>query len=226
MSKSEPALVLYYHPFASYCQKVLAALYESGTPFHPHLVDLGDEAARNAFYAIWPIGKFPVLRDASRGVTIPESTTIIEYLDLHHPGAARLLPADAEDAWRVRARDRFFDSYIHEPMQKIVGDRLRPPESKDATGVDSARKPWRPPMACWSRNWRRQPGPARTGSIWRIARQRLRFSTPTGCSRFATRIRAWPAISSACWRARRSRGSSRRRRPYRGLFPKGAGDLG
>lgn len=140
MSKSEPALVLYYHPFASYCQKVLAALYESGTPFHPHLVDLGDEAARNAFYAIWPIGKFPVLRDPPRGVTIPESTTIIEYLDLHHPGAARLLPADAEDAWRVRARDRFFDSYIHEPMQKIVGDRLRPPGSKDAAGVDTARK--------------------------------------------------------------------------------------
>jgi len=133
MSKSEPALVLYYHPFASYCQKVLAALYESGTPFHPHRVDLGDEAARNAFYAIWPIGKFPVLRDASRGVTIPESTTIIEYLDLHHPGAARLLPADAEDAWRVRRRSSATGSGRPEARTRQV---WIPPA-----------KHWRPPMA-------------------------------------------------------------------------------
>jgi hypothetical protein len=49
-------LTLYFHPFASFCQKALIALYENDVPFRPHLVDLGDPEARAAFLAIWPIG--------------------------------------------------------------------------------------------------------------------------------------------------------------------------
>ena len=56
-------LKLYFHPLSSFCQKVLIALYENATPFEPHLVDFGNEASRAAFLQIWPIGKFPVLRD-------------------------------------------------------------------------------------------------------------------------------------------------------------------
>ena len=82
-------LTLYYHPFASFCQKVLIALYENEIPFKPHLVDLGDPSAREAFRAIWPIGRFPVLGDAERGRVVPESTTIIEYLAVHYPGPSR-----------------------------------------------------------------------------------------------------------------------------------------
>jgi glutathione S-transferase len=83
-------LTLHFHPFSSYCQKVLIALYEAGTPFVPQLVNLGDPEAAEAFRALWPLGQFPVLVDDARGATVPESSIIIEYLDMHHPGAAFL----------------------------------------------------------------------------------------------------------------------------------------
>jgi glutathione S-transferase len=130
---------LYYHPLSSYCQKVVVALYESGTPFTPKLVNLGDAADRAAFVKLWPIGKFPVLRDEDRGLNIPESTIIIEHLAQHHSAAAALVPADPGLALRVRAQDRFFDLYVHSQMQAIVGDRLRPADSKDPFGVAQAR---------------------------------------------------------------------------------------
>jgi glutathione S-transferase len=133
-------LKLYFHPFASFCQKALIAFYENNVPFEPTIVDLGDEASRAAFAAIWPIARFPVLRDDERDRLIPESSVIIEYLDVHHPGPVRLVPDDADAALTTRMRDRFFDFYIAEPMQKIVGDRLRPPGHADPHGVDAAKK--------------------------------------------------------------------------------------
>ena len=88
------ALTLHYHPLSSFCWKALIALYENETPFRPHIVDLGDAKAAAAFKAIWPIGKFPVLRDDARDQTVPESSVIIEYLGQHYPGKSRLIPAD------------------------------------------------------------------------------------------------------------------------------------
>ena len=94
---NEPmSLKLYFHPLSSFCQKVLVALYENDTPFEPHVVDLFDEASSAAFKKIWPIGKFPVLRDEGRDRMIPESSIIIEYLQQHYPGKTRFVPADAE----------------------------------------------------------------------------------------------------------------------------------
>jgi glutathione S-transferase len=133
-------LQLYLHPFASFCQKVLVALYENGTPFQPHLVDLADETSRTAFLKIWPIGQFPVLRDEERGSTIPESTIIIEYLAQNYPGQADLIPADRDLALQTRLSDRFYDLRVQEPMQKIVTDRLRPGGKNDGYGVDLAKK--------------------------------------------------------------------------------------
>jgi glutathione S-transferase len=133
------SLTLHFHPLASYCHKALMALYENDTPFTPKLVDLGNEAERTALLQLWPIGKFPVLRDQARDQTIPESSIIIEYLDRHHPGRIRFIPDDADLAWLTRLRDRFYDLYVHEPMQKIVLDRLRPAGASDAQGVDDAK---------------------------------------------------------------------------------------
>jgi glutathione S-transferase len=133
------SLKLHFHPLASYCHKVLIALYENDTPFTPNMVDLSNEGERAALLKIWPIGKFPVLRDAARGQTVPESTVIIEYLDRYYPGATRFIPADADRAWQTRLSDRFYDHYVHEPMQKIVGDRLRGEGKKDPHGVEEAR---------------------------------------------------------------------------------------
>jgi len=133
------SLTLHFHPLASYCHKVLIALYENDVPFTPNRVDLSSESERAALLKLWPIGKFPVLRDDARSQTVPESTVIIEYLDRHYPGRTRFIPADLDAPWQTRLRDRFYDLYVHEPMQKIVGDRLRPEGSKDPHGVEEAK---------------------------------------------------------------------------------------
>src|SRR5688572_25894626 len=102
-------LALYYHPLASFCHKVLVALYENGTPFRPVFVDLADEASSAEMLSYWPVGKFPVLRDEARQRTVPETSVIIEYLDQHYPGSQPLLPRAPELALEVRLWDRFFD---------------------------------------------------------------------------------------------------------------------
>lgn len=132
-------LQLYMHPLSSFCHKVLIALYENGTPFEPRMVRLDDEASREDFRKVWPILRFPVLRDEARGRTVPESTVIIEYLALHYPGSTALIPADPQAALDVRERDRFFDLYLHVPTQKVITDRLRPADGHDAIGVEQAR---------------------------------------------------------------------------------------
>jgi glutathione S-transferase len=133
------ALTLYFHPLSSFCHKALIALYENGTPFTPKLVNLQDEGERAALQALWPVGKFPVLQDASRDRMVPESSIIIEYLDQYYPGATRFIPADPDHARAVRMSDRFFDLHVHLHVQQIVGDRLRPAGTKDPHGVDDAR---------------------------------------------------------------------------------------
>jgi len=102
-------------------------------------VDLANETERAALLKLWPIGKFPVLRDDTRNETVPESTVIIEYLDRHCPGRTQFIPGDDDRAWQTRLRDRFYDLYVHEAMQKIVGDRLRPEGKKDPHGVEEAK---------------------------------------------------------------------------------------
>ena len=128
---------LYAHPFSSYCQKVLIALYENGTPFEFRVLAPDDAAATAELAALWPLERFPVLVDD--GHTLVEATIIIEHLALHHPGPVRLIPEDPRAALDVRKMDRVFDNYVMTPMQKIVGDALRPPEKRDAHGVAGAR---------------------------------------------------------------------------------------
>jgi glutathione S-transferase len=133
------SLTLHYHPLSSFSQKVAIALYELGTPFETKLLNLGDAAEMAAFKKLWPLGKMPVLEDAAKGRTVAETSIIIEYLDRHYPGAAPLLPADPEKALQTRFLDRFYDLYLQVPMQKIVGDRLRPQDKRDPFGVEQAR---------------------------------------------------------------------------------------
>lgn len=133
-----PVLTLYYHPLSSFCWKALIGLYELGLPFEKRLVDLGNPEQRDAFARVWPIAKFPVLRDDGRGITVPESTILLEYAD-RLAAAPRLLPRHPERALECRLRDRLFDLYIHLPMQTIVGDRLRPADKRDPLGVERAR---------------------------------------------------------------------------------------
>ncbi len=128
-------LTLYAHPFSSYCQKVLIALYENDVPFAYRMLD--DEQSAAELAALWPLGRFPVLVDNGR--IVMEATVIIEHLCLYHPGPVRLFPEDPREALGVRLMDRSFDNDVMTPMQKIVLDRLRPEEDRDPFGVAEAR---------------------------------------------------------------------------------------
>jgi glutathione S-transferase len=118
---------------------VLIALYENATPFEQVLVDFGDPEGRAAFAQLWPIAKMPVLEDRARGEVVAETTIVIDYLDSHYPGPVRFVPEDPERARAVRFRDRIYDLYVQGPMQRIVGDRLRPEGQRDPFGVAEAR---------------------------------------------------------------------------------------
>lgn len=126
------SLILHEHPFAMYCWKPLIALYERDVPFAAALV----EADRSALAALWPPASIPVLVDD--GVVVPESSTIVEHLD-SHGNAPPLIPADPAGALRVRLWDRVIDAHVATPVQKIVGDALRPTDAKDPHGVAEAR---------------------------------------------------------------------------------------
>jgi glutathione S-transferase len=130
------SMKLYAHPFSSYCQKALIALYENNVPFEYR--QLGNEKMDAELEALWPFKRMPLLVDKDR--TVVESTIIIEYLDLHHPGSVRMVPADARAALDVRMMDRFFDNYIMTPMQRIVFDYIRSPEDRHPPTVAESRK--------------------------------------------------------------------------------------
>ncbi len=115
------SLTLYAHPFSSYCQKVLIALWEKEIVFaYRHLEEPG---ATRELETLWPLARFPLLVDDGR--TVVESSIIIEHLDRHHAGPIRLLPDDDDFGLEVRFMDRFFDLYVMTAMQKPVFEALR-----------------------------------------------------------------------------------------------------
>ena len=133
-------LQLYAHPFSSYCQKVLIALYENATPFEFCMLGFGPDADARItaeFARLWPLQRMPLLVEAGRPVM--EATIIIEHLDVFHRGPVRFLPDDARAALDVRTMDRFFDNYVMTPMQRIVFDAIRKPDQRDPSGVADAR---------------------------------------------------------------------------------------
>ena len=124
-------LVLYSHPFSSYCQKVLIALWENELSFvYRHLEE---PSATEERAALWPLGRFPVLVDDGR--TVVESSIIIEHLDIHHAGPVRLLPDDRAAALEVRFMDRFFDNYVMTAMQQPVFEALRADAARKAEAM-------------------------------------------------------------------------------------------
>lgn len=124
------ALTLHAHPLSSYCWKLLIALDENGSAFELSPVNLGDPAERAAYAALWPTAKIPLLVDDGR--VIPETSIQIEHLDRHHPGRARLLPADPGARLEARLWDRLFDCHVMTPMQTFVAQQLRPEAERDA----------------------------------------------------------------------------------------------
>ncbi|MCA9540598.1 MAG: glutathione S-transferase family protein [Myxococcales bacterium] len=116
------SLLLYGHPFSSYTQKVLVALYENETPFEFRCLAPEFPAHLAEWLRRWPLRRFPLLVEGDRQVV--ETSIIIEYLQLRHPGPVRLLPEDPMAALAVRFMDRFFDLHVMNAMQLAVDGAL------------------------------------------------------------------------------------------------------
>lgn len=132
------ALALYGHPFSSYTQKVLVALYENATPFEFRCISPDHPQHAADWMRRWPLRKFPLLLDGERECV--ESSIIIEYLQQAHPGPVRLIPADAEAALETRFLDRFFDLHIMDAMQIAVESALGRLPVKPEEGLAIARE--------------------------------------------------------------------------------------
>ena len=130
------SLALFGHPFSSYTQKVLIALYENDTPFE--FRSLGPDSPQNAaeWLRRWPLRKFPLLVDGDRSVV--ETSIIIEYLQLTHRGSVTLLPADPMVALEVRFLDRFFDLHVMNAAQHAVDGALTGDPVKRQDGLELA----------------------------------------------------------------------------------------
>ena len=214
------ALTLYAHPFSSYCQKVLVALYENEVPFEYRTLE--DPAAMEALKTRWPFARFPVLVD--EGHTVAESTIIIEHLMLRHGGRVRWLPAEPVAALEVRFMDRFFDNDVMSSMQKPVFEALRTDGSRKLQAMAEARTALDRAYA-WleqrlqGRTWAAgdslsladcAAAPSLFYADWVHA---IADSYPT-LRAYRSRLLAWPAFARAVNEAR----------PFRNYFPLGAPD--
>lgn len=129
------SLEFFGHPFSSYTQKVLIALWADETPFNYRMIE--DPANMEELKRHSPYGLFPLLIDDGRPVF--ESSTIIEHLHAHHRGSNDWIP-EGETGRRVRFLDRFFDLYVMGNMQRPVADTIRPEGvNRDPFGVEKAR---------------------------------------------------------------------------------------
>jgi len=132
------SLTLYGHLFSSYTQKALIAFYENDIPFEfrsigPDTPDYSAEWARR-----WPLRKFPLLVNGAHNIA--ESSIIIEYLQLVHPGKTRLLPEDPIAALDVRFLDRFFDLHVMTAAFYAVEGALSGDPVKREEGMARARE--------------------------------------------------------------------------------------
>lgn len=214
-------LELYAHPFSSYCQKVLIALWADATEFEYRMLDENHPGNFDELKRRWPFGKFPLLVD--EGETIVETTPIIEHLHARHRGSNDWIP-DGEAGRRARFLDRFFDLYVMNNMQKAGNDILRPEGSRDPHGVEQARAELRLAYDWLEANLGNGPratddqfsladcaaAPSLFYADWleEIGDERPKLKT------YRARLLAHPAVARAVDEGR----------PYRKFFPMGAPD--
>jgi glutathione S-transferase len=131
------SLEFFGHPFSSYTQKVLIALWADETPFEYKMLDQDHPENFEQLNRHSPFGLFPLLLDDGRPVI--ETTCIIEHLQAHHRGGNQWIP-EGELGRQVRLLDRFFDLHVMSNMQVPVFDTFRPEGSHDDFGVAKARE--------------------------------------------------------------------------------------
>lgn len=214
-------LALYGHPFSSYTWKAQIALHAVGAEYDFRVID-ADHPEHGEFLAAHtgPLGKFPLLVDGETAVF--ETTSIIEYIDRHHPGAHRLIPADPDAALGVRTLDRVFDQYVMEQMQVVVNEYIRDGDNPDLARCEEARARLRRTYA-WIEGWLEYYHGGDGVTLVECAAAPSLFYAdwvePIGddlplLRAWRTHLLALPEVS-ACVEAAR---------PFRGWFPPGAPD--
>ena len=114
------------------------ACYEKNVHFAPEVVNLFDPVEREAYRALYPLGKVPLLQ-LDNGRLIPESSIIIEYLETHVDAGPTLIPFDVDLARRVRFHDRQFDLYVQGPMGDLFKERMKPADQRDTPRMNDAK---------------------------------------------------------------------------------------
>lgn len=131
-------LQLFGHPFSSYTWKALIPLYANGTEFEFREYKPFDPDDLEYLRRVHPAGKFPILVDGD--TTVIESTAIIEYLAIHYPGSAPLIPADPDKAVVTRMLDRIFDNYVMSSMQRVVNAYIQNMEAPDPAEIEAGKR--------------------------------------------------------------------------------------
>ena len=213
------SLVLYAHPFSSYCWKVLIALWETRTDFVYRNVDDPEVAAE--WQRLSPMKKMPICVDD--GHVVLETSIIIEHLQIYHPGHVKLIPNDPKTALQIRLLDRMSDNYLMEAVSGIVGDYLRPEHDRDSTGVTKLRDKLGAGYHWWNEHMRGREWAANSFSLADCATAPALFyadwvqpipDTLDALRAYRARLMAHPSVARAVEEAR----------PYRHYFPPGAPD--
>lgn len=135
-------MILYAVALSPYAARVRLALRIKGLDYDMQPPPGG--STRSAEYlAINPIGKLPVLV-TDDGLTIPESETIIDYLDERYP-IPPLQPESPADRARMRNVIRTFELYATPAMSRLFGQL--DPETRDAAVVAAEVARWRNGLA-------------------------------------------------------------------------------
>ncbi len=144
-------LELHGHPFSSYTWKALIPLYANGTAFAFREIDQSVPKFESFTGLTHPSGQFPVLVDGT--TVIVEATSIVEYLAVHHPGPAPLIPADPAAAVIARMLDRVFDNYVMGNMQRVIAAHFVDRDDPAAGGLRD--EPYAPEIAAGKAGLRR-----------------------------------------------------------------------
>jgi glutathione S-transferase len=127
----------YYASGSPFSWRVQLVLEEKGLPYEPVLLsfDKGDVKSPEHL-ARSPHGKVPALSDD--GVTLYESTAIVEYLEERYPTAA-LLPADPVARAFLRVEELECVDYLATAFRAVARQAFfTPPEQRDAAALESA----------------------------------------------------------------------------------------
>lgn len=147
---------LYYTPLSTYSQKAMLALLEKGIDYTPELVDLASAEGRAAFQKVSPVGKVPFLV-AAGDWQVPESTSIIEYLEDEFPETPKLIPSTGHGTARqVRFMDRVADLYFNDPIIELTFQKIgfRP---EDAERAERSRRYVEMTYSHWNQRLAKQP---------------------------------------------------------------------